>query len=50
MQDPKLTVRVSQKIYKEFRVKCFKNDQSVQEVLETAITTYLGQKNAPEGK
>jgi predicted HicB family RNase H-like nuclease len=46
MKDPKLTVRVSQEVYKRFRVKCFKNGQSVQEVLETAITSYLAEKTA----
>jgi hypothetical protein len=45
MKDPKLTVRVSQEVYKRFRLKCFKNDQTVQEVLETAIDEYLYKKD-----
>lgn len=44
MKDPKLTVRVSQEVYKRFRLKCFKNDHTVQEVLEQAILAYLAEK------
>lgn len=50
MKDPKLTVRVPQATYKQFRLKCFKNDTTVQKVLETAIMTYLGEKTALKGK
>jgi hypothetical protein len=41
MKDPKLTVRVSQDMYKRFRLKCFKNSQTVQEVLKQTIVDYL---------
>lgn len=50
MKDPKLTVRVSQKVYKEFRLKCFKNDTTVQEILEKAINTYLAIKHPVKGQ
>ena len=44
MKDPKATVRLTEKTLRDFKTKLAKNGQTMQEVLEMAVKSYLMKK------